>query len=63
MTGIGEAAKLKLRVKVPQANIRLKPEMESMVISHAPLGAILDSDGKIKEWYKVNLPHHFRWLE
>jgi len=54
--GIGEAAKLKLRVKVATANIRLKPTMKAIVISHAPLGAILDSEEKIKEWYRVNLP-------
>jgi len=56
LADIGEAAKLKLRVKVATANIRLKPTMKAIVILHAPLGAILDSEEKTGNWYKVNLP-------
>lgn len=53
---IGEAAELKLRVKVPNANIRLKPATESMIILQAPVGAILKSVGTVGEWYKIDLP-------
>lgn len=56
ITGIAEAEKLKLRVKVKRANIRSKPTIESNVILQAPLGAILDAEEKAGEWYKVNLP-------
>lgn len=56
MTSIGESAISKLRVKGEKAPIRLKPTTESMVISHAPIGAILESEEKIGEWYKINLP-------
>jgi len=58
--GIGKAAKLKLRIKVAKANIRLKPTTESAVISQAPLGAILESEDKIGNWYKINLPPDVR---
>ena len=47
LVGTGEAAKAQLRVKVSQANIRLKPSATSLVISKAPIGAILESDEKI----------------
>lgn len=53
---IGEAAELRLRVKVPNANIRLKPTTESMIISQIPVGAMLKSVGTVGEWYKIDLP-------
>jgi len=56
LTSIGEAAKLRVRVIVQGANIRMKPTIESTVILQAPLGAILKSEEKIGNWYKVNLP-------
>jgi len=56
LVGIGEAATIKLRITVEKANIRLKPTTESVVIFQAPLGAILNAEEKIGEWYRVNLP-------
>lgn len=53
---IGEATELKLRVKIQNAYIRLKPVTESMVISQIPIGAVLESKGKTGEWYRVELP-------
>jgi len=52
----GEARKVQIRVKVKKANVRLEPATESMVISQAPLGAILEVEYKKGEWYLVNLP-------
>lgn len=53
---IGEAAKLKIRVIVQRANIRLKPDISSPVIAKAPIGTALESEGKEGKWFKVNLP-------
>jgi hypothetical protein len=50
------AAEFKLKVKKADAEIRLKPTVESTLISKAPLGAILESSEKFGEWFKVNLP-------
>ena len=47
---------LKIKVIVDNANIRLKPNFESQVIQQVQLGIILQSLGKLKEWYRVNLP-------
>ncbi len=48
--------RLRMRVKVAKASIRLKPEPESVVISQVASGIVLDSEGKVGEWYKVTLP-------
>jgi len=56
LIGNAEAAKFKLRVTVTAANIRLKPSLESNVISKAPRGATLNAEEKIGEWYKIKLP-------
>ncbi|MFQ6082085.1 MAG: SH3 domain-containing protein [Candidatus Aminicenantia bacterium] len=56
LPGLSNAEKVKVRVIVEKANIRLKPDLGSMVIGSAPLGAILESDEQIGEWFKVNLP-------
>ena len=49
-------ADLKLRVITKKANVRLKPSLSSDILSQVPLGAILESQGKFGNWYKVNLP-------
>ncbi|MCP2520876.1 SH3 domain-containing protein [Candidatus Aminicenantes bacterium AC-335-A11] len=54
--GIIQAGNLKVRVIVDKANVRLKPSLNSQIISKVPLGAILESEGKFGEWYRVNLP-------
>ncbi|MFX1514249.1 MAG: hypothetical protein ACFFCQ_16870 [Promethearchaeota archaeon] len=56
MGQIAHAAEFRLRVKISDAEIRLKPNKESTLISKAPLGTILKSQEKIGEWYKVDLP-------
>jgi len=56
-TGIfAEAAEMTIRVKVQNANIRLKPTTESMIISQVPIGAVFSLKGAVGEWYKVDLP-------
>ena len=47
---------LKVRVVASQANIRLKPDLQSAVISKVPLGGILDVVKKEGEWYHIKLP-------
>lgn len=46
----------KVRVVVPQANIRLKPNTQSAILSRIPLGGILDVIKKEGDWYYVKLP-------
>jgi hypothetical protein len=53
---VSEGATVKIKVIVQNANIRLKPDTNSPVITTAPIGTILDSEGKEGKWYKVNLP-------
>jgi len=50
------AADLKVRVVTSQANIRLKPDLQSVVISKVPLGGILDVIQKEGDWYQIKLP-------
>ncbi|MBN1273740.1 MAG: outer membrane beta-barrel protein [Candidatus Aminicenantes bacterium] len=50
------AEELQIRVVVDQANIRLKPDTNSLVISRVPLGAVIKALEKTGEWYHVNLP-------
>lgn len=53
---LSKAEKLKVRVISEKATIRLKPDSGSIIIGKAPLGAILESDKQIGEWFGVNLP-------
>jgi len=46
----------KVRVVASQANIRLKPDLQSTVLSRVPLGGVLDVLKKEGEWYFVKLP-------
>jgi opacity protein-like surface antigen len=50
------AADLKVRVIASQANIRLKPDFQSAVISKVPLGGVLDVMQKEGDWYQIKLP-------
>lgn len=52
----GREEETKVKVTVKMANVRLKPDLSSMVIGKMPLGTILESDEKIGEWFRVNLP-------
>jgi len=49
-------ANLKVRVVATQANIRLKPNLQSAIISKAPLGGVLDVVKKEGDWYQIQLP-------
>jgi hypothetical protein len=51
-----EAGKVKLRVIVEKANIRLKPDLGSIIIVTIPMGAVIEADERIGEWFKVSLP-------
>ena len=46
---------LRIRVVAEQANIRLSPDISSIIIKQVPLGTILESPGKTGEWYQVRL--------
>jgi hypothetical protein len=46
----------KLVVNTTNANVRLKPNSQAIVISSVPLGGILISESKIGNWFKVSLP-------
>ena len=55
--GILEAqdSPLKLKVVTEQANIRLRPDIGSVIISQVPKGTILESWEKLAEWYKIKV--------
>jgi len=53
---MGVAAEVTLTVKTSRANIRLNADLEATVITQAPMGAVLKSDAKEGEWYRVQLP-------
>ena len=46
----------KVRVTASKANIRLKPDTQSEVVTSVPLGALLDIIKKEGDWYFVKLP-------
>lgn len=46
---------LKLKIVTEQANIRLKPDIGSIIIQQVPQGTILESSGKEDEWYRIKI--------
>lgn len=52
--------KKEIRVIVNEANIRLKPSLDSTVISNAPLGTVLTYQAKEGDWYRIELPEKER---
>lgn len=46
----------KIEVVIDKAKIRLEPNNESQIIGKIRFGTILQSTGKIGDWYTVNLP-------
>ena len=56
LTSMVFSAGLKVRVVTSQANIRLKPDLQSAVISKVPLGGVLDVIKKEEDWYHIKLP-------
>jgi len=53
---ISQAANFEVRIISEKANVRLKPTIDSNIIATLPLGAVLESEGKIDNWYYVKLP-------
>lgn len=45
----------KLKVVTEQANIRLRPDIGSIIIQQVPLGKILESTKKEGEWYLIRI--------
>jgi hypothetical protein len=50
---VGQEVGMKLRVVSELANVRIKPDIGSAIIKQFPLGTILESSGKEKEWYQI----------
>ena len=50
---LSEENPIKLKVVTEQANIRLKPDIGSIIIKQVPKGTILNSSGKEGEWYQI----------
>lgn len=53
---LAKAQGAKIRVIVPDASVRLKPEAGSPEIGKMPLGSILELGEETDGWYKVTLP-------
>lgn len=51
----GQEAVTKLKVVTEMANIRLKPDIGSIIIQQAPQGTILESAAKEGEWYLIKI--------
>lgn len=51
----GQELAFKLKVVSEQANIRLEPDIASVIIRQVPQGTILESTGKEGEWHAVKL--------
>jgi hypothetical protein len=52
----GDTEKIKIRVTVAKANIRLNPSLESPVVGAAAQGEVFEAQGKTDGWFMVNLP-------
>ena len=50
-----QSASIRLKVVTEQANVRLKPDIGSIIIYQLPQGTIIDSSEKEGEWYRVRL--------
>lgn len=55
MTTHAQEVILKLKVVTEQANIRLKPDIGSIIIQQVPKGTILESSGKEGDWYRIHI--------
>ncbi len=52
---LSQETTIKLRVVADQANIRLEPDISSIIIRQVPKGTILNATEKREEWYTVQL--------
>ncbi len=50
---VGQEVGVKLRVVSDLANVRIKPDIGSAIIKQFPMGTILESSSKEREWYKI----------
>ncbi|MEA3420850.1 MAG: SH3 domain-containing protein, partial [Acidobacteriota bacterium] len=50
-----QSVSIRLKVVTEQANVRLKPDIGSIIIYQLPQGTIVDSSEKEGEWYRVRL--------
>ena len=55
-SSLSRAEIIKLKVVAAMANIRSMPDLESRVVGTASAGKILESDERIGDWFKVDLP-------
>jgi len=55
ITEIILAAELKVKVTAQQADIMLRPDVNSKIIAKVTFGTVLESDLKEGKWYRVNL--------
>jgi len=53
---ISLATGLKLRIISEKAVLRLQPSADSEVVSTLPMGGILESEGKVGNWYYIKIP-------
>ncbi len=53
---LGQAEVIKVRVILVDAQFRLKPDMDSIILATVPAGTELDAVEKTGEWFKVKLP-------
>ncbi|MFQ6082129.1 MAG: SH3 domain-containing protein [Candidatus Aminicenantia bacterium] len=51
-----QAADIKIRVVVDKANVRLKPDLGSVIVGKASIGQVFEVIEKEGEWYLINLP-------
>lgn len=49
------SAAIKIRVVAEQANVRIRPDIGSPIITHLPQGTTLDSQGKEGDWFRVKV--------
>jgi len=53
---LSRAEVIKVRVILSNSNVRLKPEIDSMILATVPVGTELESVERIEVWFKVKLP-------
>ena len=51
----GQETTIKIKVVTEQSNIRLKPDIGSIIIKQVSQGTVLESTGKQGEWYRLKL--------
>jgi hypothetical protein len=52
----GQAAKFKVEVIVPMANVRSGPALTASIVTKLPMGTVLEAEKAEGPWFKVTLP-------